>query len=121
MENKKEMSFASRGNSFSYAFSGLRQIFKQEPNARLHALATIVAIAAGIIRHISPAQWIALVFAIGLVWITEALNTCIEKLCDLWSGGKWYAEIEIIKDIAAGAVLIAAVISVVTGIIVFLF
>lgn len=113
------MHIAARGNSFKYAFAGLRQIFKQEPNARLHAIAAVVAIIAGFIRHLSPIQWTAIIFAIAVVWITEALNTCIEKLCDLWCDNKWHPEVKIIKDIAAGAVLVAAMASVVVGMIVF--
>ena len=119
MESNKSMSVRSRKNSFAYAFSGLLQLFKQEPNVKLHALATIAAITAGIARHINSMQWTAIVFAIGLVWITEALNTCIEKLCNLWCENKWHPEIKIIKDIAASAVLIAAVVSISIGIIVF--
>src|ERR1017187_10290892 len=106
----KSMSVTSRRNSFSYAISGLRHLLKQEPNARLHAIATIAAITAGVLRHISPMQWVAIIFAIGLVWITEALNTCIEKLCNLWCNDKWHPEVKVIKDIAAGAVLVAAIV-----------
>ncbi len=119
MEPDKTMSVNSRKNSFSHAFSGLSQLFKQEPNAKIHALATIVAIVAGIVRHISSMQWAAIVLAIGLVWITEAMNTCIEKLCNLWCDNKWHPEIKVIKDIAAGAVLIAALVSVAIAISVF--
>jgi len=106
------MSVRARRNSFAYAWAGLVQLFKLEPNAKLHALATLLAIAAGIARHITVMQWSAIVFAIGLVWITEALNTCIEKLCNLWCDNKWHPEVKIIKDIAAGAVLVATLASV---------
>jgi diacylglycerol kinase (ATP) len=121
MEPNKNMSLRSRGNSFKYAFNGLYQIFRYEPNARLHAIAASGVITAGCIMHISPAKWIALVFAIGMVWITEALNTCIEKLCDFACDNKLHPAIKIIKDIAAAAVLIAAGVSIVAGIIVFFF
>ena len=121
MDQKKTISFNSRRKSFSYAFNGLFLLFKHEPNAKLHAIATILVIIAGIIRHITPFQWIAIIFAIGLVWITEALNTCIEKLCDFSSENKWLPEIKIIKDISAAAVLISAIVSVFIGIIVFFF
>lgn len=119
MDKNKTMSPSARAKSFSYAFNGLFLIFKQEPNAKLHALATIVAIAAGIIRHISPMQWVAIVVAIALVWITELLNTCIEKLCDFSCENKFHPAIEIIKDISAGAVLVAAIASIAIAVIVF--
>ena len=84
-------------------------------------LVTIFVIIAGCVKHLTPLQWLAIVFAIGLVWITEALNTCIEKLCDFACDNEIYPAIKIIKDIAASAVLIAAMVSIVTGIIVFFF
>ena len=120
MDQKKTMSVTSRRNSFIYAFNGIRELFKQEPNAKFHAVATVGVIIAGIIRHISHTQWAAIVFAIGLVWITEAMNTCIEKLCDYSCENKYHPAIKIIKDISAGAVLIAAFVSLVVGIFVFI-
>src|SRR5947207_14497669 len=99
----KNLSLKSRKNSFVYAIAGLRQLFKEEPNARLHALATIIAVAAGFVRHISLTQWLALVIVIGLVWITEQLNTCIERLCDYACDNKTHPAIKIIKDVSAGA------------------
>ena len=121
MEPKKSMHIHARGKSFTYAFNGLWLLFKEEPNAKLHALATVAVIIAGFVRHLGPSQWIALVVAIGLVWITEAINTCIERLCDFCSDNKWHPAIKIIKDIAAAAVMVAAVVSIVIGIIVFFF
>jgi diacylglycerol kinase (ATP) len=118
MDQKKTVSYHTSRKSFSYAFNGISQLLK-EPNAKLHTLATILVIIIGIIRHLSPLQWIAIIVAIGLVWVTEALNTCIEKLCDFCCENKHFPPIKIIKDIAAGAVLIAAMVSVAIGVIVF--
>lgn len=118
---KKSLHPASRMQSFGYALNGLRLLIAQEPNARIHLMATIAVIIAGFVRHISPMQWAALTFAIGLVWITEALNTCIEKLCNIWCDHRWHEEVKIIKDIAAGAVLVSAGVSLTTGIVVFFF
>lgn len=120
MNNEVKKS-TSRVRSFSYATNGLFQLFRQETNAKLHSLATILVIVAGIIRKLGPNQWIAIIIAIGIVWMTEAINTCIEKLCDFACDNKWHPEVKIIKDIAAGAVLIAAMVSVAIAIIVFLF
>jgi diacylglycerol kinase len=117
--NNKNMSPTSRAKSFTYATNGLWQLLRQEPNAKLHAIATVVVLAAGIVRHIQLWQWIALVFAIGLVWITEALNTCIEKLCDFCCDNKFHPAIKIIKDISAAAVLLAAGVSLAVAFIIF--
>ena len=111
----------ARLSSFGYAFRGLRSLIRQEPNARLHALATVAAIALGVYRDISSGEWIALAIVIALVWITEALNTCIEMLCDLWCKGEYHPQVKIIKDVAAAAVVISALCAVVTGIVIFLF
>ena len=120
MKQEKSLSARSRKNSFAYAFSGIWQLLKGEPNAKIHAIATIVVIVAGFIRHIGHWQWTAVIFAIGLVWITEAVNTSVEKLCDFACGENYHPAIKIIKDVSAGAVLIAAMVSVCIGIIVFI-
>jgi len=121
MDKKKPMTFESRRNSFVYAFKGIARLFKQEPNARLHALITVMVIAAGIYKHLRPMQWIAIAIAIGLVWIVEALNTCVEMLCDMYCNNEWHPTVKIIKDIAAGAVLLAAFTSAAIGIFIFFF
>jgi diacylglycerol kinase (ATP) len=64
-------------------------------------------------------ELIALVLAIGGVWITEMLNTCMEKMADLVTLEE-HPEIKFIKDLAAGAVLVAAVIAVIIGLIIFI-
>jgi len=119
--NQKKMNMRSRANSFGYALNGLYELLKTEPNVRIHAIATVVVIAAGLWQHLSPMKWVAISTAIGMVWITEAINTAVEKLCDLWCENKWHPEVKLIKDVAAGAVLIAAIISIVIGVFVFFF
>ncbi len=121
MNSQKNMTIKSRGKSFSYAFNGLLQLFRLEPNAKLHTLATIAVTVAGFVRHIGHWQWVALVIAMGLVWITEAINTCVEKLCDFCCDNRFHPSIKVIKDISAAAVLISAIVSAAVGIIVFLF
>jgi len=120
MNEDKSMTFVSRKKSFDYAFNGLAQLWK-EPNSKIHFVATVVVVAAGVFFGLSPIRWIALFFAIGLVWITEALNTCIERLCDFSCDNQFHPLIKIIKDIGAAAVLIAAVVSIGIGIFVFCF
>ena len=103
-----------RLRSFGHAFRGLKVLLQTQPNARIHAVATVLVVAAGVLLRISPAEWALIVLAIAGVWTAEALNTAIEFLVDLVSpdphplAGK-------AKDIAAGAVLIAAIGSAVIG------
>lgn len=121
MKQEKKMSVATLIKSFSYAFDGLAHFLKSEPNVRIHAIATVAVIILGIARHIGHWQWAAICFAIALVWITETINTCIERLCDFSCDNQWHPAIKVIKDISAAAVLIAAMTSVVIGVIVFFF
>ena len=111
----------ARLSSFGYAFRGIASLIRQEPNARLHVLATAGAIALGVYRHIGRSEWIALTIVIALVWMMEALNTCVEMLCDLWCKGEYHPQVKIIKDIAAAAVIISALCAAVTGSIIFFF
>ncbi len=120
MEQKKDLTIASRSRSFGAAFSGLWEMTK-EPNAILHTIATIVVIVAGLVKHLDASRWVFLILAIGLVWITEILNTSIERLSNYTCGNKYHPAIKVIKDLGAGAVLVSAIISSVIGIIVFFF
>jgi diacylglycerol kinase len=121
MQPNKSMHPRARLSSFGYALRGIGSLARQEPNAMIHAIATIGAIALGIYYHISRGEWLALIVVIALVWLAEAFNTCIEMLCDLWCKGEYHPQVKRIKDIAAAAVLIAAVSAAVTGVIIFLF
>ena len=87
-------------------------------NARIHALAAILVVAAGILLRISLAEWALIALAIVCVWVAEALNTAIELLVDLASPGP-HALARKAKDVAAGAVLVAAIGSVIVGVLVF--
>jgi diacylglycerol kinase (ATP) len=121
MENKKDLSVSSRKNSFGYAIQGIVQVFRKEPNAKIHGLATVFVIVAGIVRDITPTRWAVLALAIGIMWVAEMLNTCIEELANFACDNKLHPAIKSIKDMAAGAVLVAAMVSVVIGVIVFCF
>jgi diacylglycerol kinase len=118
MEQQK-FSLQKRANSFQYAFSGIRFLLRSEHNSWLHAAATVVVIFLGIYLQVSFQEAALLTIAIGLVWITEFFNTCIEKMMDLISK-ETHPSIKLIKDVAAGAVLVAAIISVAIGCFVFL-
>ncbi|MEO6834184.1 MAG: diacylglycerol kinase family protein [Chitinophagaceae bacterium] len=109
-----------RLSSFGYAFRGLKTLVLQEPNAKIHFVASLAAIGFGLYRNISRMDWIALAIVIAMVWIAEALNTCVEMLCDLWCKEQFHPKVKIIKDIAAGAVLLAAICAVMTAGFIFL-
>lgn len=120
MESRKSNSLLSRYRSVGFAAQGIRQLLLKEPNMRIHMIATIVVISYGCYKGLHRHQWMAVVFAIGLVWITEAINTCIEMLCDLYCKGNYHPVVKTIKDISAAAVLIAAMISMAIAFLVFI-
>jgi diacylglycerol kinase len=116
---KEKFSWQKRIQSFQYAISGLRLIFKTDHNAWLHLLATIMVIILALFLRVSPTDAALLAIAVGMVWVAELFNTCIEKMMDFTSK-EIHPTIKLIKDVSAGAVLTAAIISVVIGCLVFI-
>ncbi len=119
MLQDQKFSVRSRIKSFYYAGEGIIQFFRQEHNARIHLVAAIVV---GILAwwlKVSHTEAIALVIVIGLVWVTEILNTCMEKAMDFITREE-HPEIKVIKDLAAGAVLIATITAVIVGSFIFI-
>lgn len=88
-------------------------------NFKIHLAAILAVGFTGWYVHLSPAEWTSIVMAIGLVLVAELLNTAVELLVDLVSPG-FNAQAGKVKDIAAGAVLVAAILSVVVGAIIFI-
>jgi diacylglycerol kinase len=120
MQNKKQkFSLRKRLKSFVFAFAGLKILQKEEHNFRIHLVAAILVIAAGFIFGISLLEWIAIVLAIGFVFVVEIFNTAIENITDFISPDE-HPSIKRIKDMAAAAVLISAIVAAVIGLIVFL-
>ena len=107
-----------RIQSFGYAFRGIYEVFSTEANMKIHIAITILVIFCGFMFSISLTEWIFCLLCIGLVVGAEMMNTAIENVVDLASpeqhplAGK-------AKDIAAGAVLICAMISVLIGLLIF--
>jgi diacylglycerol kinase (ATP) len=112
-------SFKKLMRSFGYAFNGLTVATKTQLNFRVHLIAALIAVFAGYALHISTSEWQWIILSIALVLLTELLNTALEFLTDLVSPG--YHELAgKVKDIGAGAVVIAAVFALINGVIIFL-
>lgn len=94
-------------------------MIKEEHNARIHLLATICVIMAGLFLKISLNEWIAIVFSIGLVFSLEIINSSVENIADFISPEK-HETIKKIKDLSASGVLISAITAFVIGLIIFL-
>ena len=106
-------------HSFQYAFSGIADMLREEPNARIHCIVTVLVIAAGFLFRISATEWLAVAFAIGLVISAEAFNTAIERLADVVQPEQ-DERIRDVKDLAAAAVLLCALAAAAVGLIIFL-
>jgi diacylglycerol kinase (ATP) len=111
-------SIGARLRSFVYAARGVR-LMLSDHNAWIHLLATIVVVTGGVFFGLDRYEWMAVVFAIVAVWTAEALNTAFERLCDVASPD-FHPLVEQAKDVAAGAVLIAAAGAAAVGGVVFL-
>lgn len=105
--------------SFGYAINGIISFIRSEPHALLHLIATIIVVSAGFYFNITRSRWIAILMVIAMVWITEMLNTVIEKIMDHLSPD-YHPRVKWIKDVAAGAVLVASIIAVIIGVLIFL-
>jgi diacylglycerol kinase (ATP) len=115
----ENFSLSGRLKSMGHALDGIRTLLRDQHNAWIHALATVAVLSAGFYFYVSSTEWIALILAITIVWVAEALNTALEYLCDVVSP-EFHPLVEKSKDIAAGAVLIAAMGAAAVGLIVFL-
>ena len=119
MKSDKPFSIQARLKSFVYAFEGIKAFLKYEPQALIHLIAANVVIIGGFYFKINTNEWIAVIFAIGIVVVSEMLNTAIEKLTDMVSP-EINLKAKVVKDLAAGAVLVASMVAVVIGLLVFL-
>jgi diacylglycerol kinase len=100
--------------SFRYAWHGIYLVIRYENNTRVHLLASVVAVVAGVVLGLNPLEWALILMQIGLVWAAETFNTALEKLVDLVSP-EYHPLAGKVKDIAAGAVLIVSLMSVAVG------
>jgi len=119
MGQLEKFSLKKRLVSFRYAFNGIKILIREEHNARIHLFVAGCVLIAGAVFKISTAEWIAVIFCIGLVIALELINSAIENTADFLTKEK-SESIKKIKDLSAGAVLAAAIASAIIGLIIFL-
>lgn len=110
--------FTGRLRSVRYAMEGIRLMLASQHNAWVHFAATLSVVAAGLVLGIERFEWCWVVAACVAVWTAEALNTAFEFLCDVASP-EFHPEVKKAKDVAAGAVLFAALGAIAIGAAVF--
>jgi diacylglycerol kinase len=104
--------------SFVYAFAGVAYAVRTQRNARVHLVIAILAIGAGLWLRISPVEWALVFVAITGVFIAEMINTVAEACVDL-ATQEYHPLAKIAKDVAAGTVLLNAILSIIIGLFVF--
>lgn len=109
-----------RIQAFGFAFNGLFMAIKTEAHLKIHLLATLIVVIAGIYFKISKIEWIAISICCGTVIAAELFNSAIEKLCDTYTK-ETNEKIKFIKDVSAAAVLVLSLMSVITALFIFVF
>lgn len=107
------------GISFRHAWDGLVFAFVSQPNFRIHVIIAATVVFAGVYVELSHIEWIVICFTIMTVLAAEMANTAIEQTIDLLTD-KYHLKAKRAKDVAAGTVLLAVTLSVVTGLIIFI-
>lgn len=116
-DTKHKFSLRERFGSFIYAGRGLKLLFR-EHNTWIHLVATLCVTIVGWWVSLSAIEWAIAIILVGSVWITEAINTAIERLCDHVTP-QIHPAIAHIKDIAAAAVILSAITAVMAGLCIF--
>ena len=105
--------------SFTYAFRGLGKTLKEEQNLQIQSIVGLVVIILGWYFRIEVEKWLILILVIGLVILMELINSAVERITDVLKP-RLDSYVKEIKDIMAAAVMLASVIAIIVGLIIFL-
>ena len=106
-------------SSFKFGFEGIAAAAAKERNVQIHLAISVIVILLGFIFSINKYEWIAVILSIGGMISMEMMNTAIERTVDMYTK-EYHPLAKQAKDIAAGAVLVFAIASVMIGLIIFL-
>ena len=118
-KEKKAWREVKYSEKFRNAFRGLRVVSQTTRHLSVHIVAALVVVIFGFYFQVSGLEWIALIFAVGFVFVTETLNTAIEIDIDLTSP-EYHPYARDTKDVAAAAVLLSVLVAIIIGLIIFL-
>lgn len=104
----------ARYKSVQYALAGIRIFFSTDVHGRLHLILSLIAISLSLICGLDTPEWLFILLSLTLVIVSEMFNTCIERIMDYQSKA-YDPRIKIIKDVSAGAVLIAGIFAIGTS------
>lgn len=107
-----------RIKSFKYAIRGIKDVISGEMNMRIHLFITVLVVISGLVFKITYTEWLVCVLCFAVVMTAEMINTAIEAIVDLVSPSK-HELARKAKDVAAGAVLLSAILSAIAGLMIF--
>ena len=107
----------NRLESFRYALAGIWYTLKTQRNAQIHLGITTTIVILGLTLKLTRTEWAILMLTTGFVWATEMLNTVAEAAMN-YATTDFNPQVKIVKDVAAGAVLIAAITAVIVGLLI---
>lgn len=119
MDDKESFSITARVKSVGYAIEGIVLYLKTQHNAIIQLIGTIVVVVLGFLFNVNKTEWTFLVVAIAMVIVSEMFNTAIEFLTDIVKP-EIHPQAKKVKDVAAGAVLVASMGASAIGLIIFL-
>lgn len=107
----------NRIESFRYAFAGIWYTLKTQRNAQIHLGFATALVILGLALKLTLTEWAILALTTGLVVVTEMLNTVAEAAMD-YATTDFNPQVKIVKDVAAGAVLVSAITAVIVGLLI---
>jgi len=107
----------NRIQSFQYAFEGIGHTLKTQRNAQIHVAVAAVIVLFGLYVRLNLTDWAILTLTMGFVISAEMLNTATEAAMD-FATSDFHPQVKIVKDVAAGAVLVAAITAVIVGLLI---
>lgn len=119
MYNPKDGFIKRRLQSIQNALKGLWVLITTEDNIKVHIFIALMAVFFGFVCNISLIEWMIQCLVIALVLVAEAFNTAIEKMAD-FIHPEYHKKIGLIKDISAGSVIIAAILAIILGAIIYI-
>jgi diacylglycerol kinase len=117
MSKRTQKFLTSRAQAFRHAFRGWWYVLRTQHNAWLHGLASTLVMLMAWWLHLSMSDWAVLLLTIALVWTAEFINTALEAVVDLASPQQ-HPLAKVGKDVGAAAVLIAALTSILVGLLI---
>jgi len=115
--NKYEEFLASRAHSFEHAFHGWWYVLRTQRNAWIHAAISTAVVLVAFWLRLPLRDWAVLFLTIAMVWTAEFINTALEAVVDLVSPHH-HPLARVGKDVGAAAVLLAALASILIGLLI---